>query len=87
MKSVQLQLSTCQGLRQDPSANSAKEFSKHTTMKPFAISFFILLAVGLSCGLIHDLRIQNDNRRRFFIENFGFEAHGEIHMDIYKFKV
>lgn len=36
----------------------------------------VLLLVGsVSIGALkHDLKIVNDNRKRFFIENFGFEA-------------
>ncbi len=38
-------------------------------------------------ALIHDLEIENDNRKKFFIENFGFEANGVLEMKVLNFKV
>jgi len=46
----------------------------------------ILLSV-VTNSLKHDLKITNDRRSNFFIENFGFEAGGELHMQILNFKV
>jgi len=50
----------------------------------FAICFVLFFVY--SRGLIHDLTIRNDNRKKFFIENFGFEAGGEMHMTILNFE-
>lgn len=48
--------------------------------------FLLCFIVGGTC-LIHDLKINNDNRKRFLIENFGFGAKGEIHLIAKDFKV
>jgi len=52
------------------------------------ISYLILFVFlcGINC-LKHDLKITNDNRKRFLIENFGFDAGGELHMTIKDFKI
>jgi hypothetical protein len=47
----------------------------------------LLSSVLVVSGLIHDLKVSNDNRKRFFIENFGFEAGGELHMTVLNFKL
>jgi len=47
----------------------------------------IFLFISGAFSLIHDLTISNDNRKKFFIENFGFEAKGEMHITILNFKV
>eukprot|EP01117_Protostelium_nocturnum_P015403 TRINITY_DN5971_c0_g1_i1.p1 TRINITY_DN5971_c0_g1~~TRINITY_DN5971_c0_g1_i1.p1 ORF type:complete len:467 (-),score=107.99 TRINITY_DN5971_c0_g1_i1:136-1536(-) len=36
-------------------------------------------------ALIHHLKIRNDNRRAFFIENFGFERAGKLHLTLERF--
>jgi len=46
-----------------------------------------LFAVSICNGLIHDLKIHNDKRQWFFIENFGFETNGEYHMTVLNFTV
>jgi len=46
-----------------------------------------LLAVSFCNALIHDLKIRNDKRDWFFIENFGFEANGIYHMTVRNFTV
>lgn len=51
------------------------------------ILFLFLTFLGISFGLIHDLKIKQDHRQQFFIENFGFNAHGRINMTILNFKV
>ena len=38
-------------------------------------------------ALIHHLPIKNDNRKRFLIENFGFDSNGELHMTVKNFEV
>jgi hypothetical protein len=47
----------------------------------------LLLSFSLVTALKHDLKIRNDNRKRFLIENFGFNAGGQLHMTIKDFKV
>lgn len=47
----------------------------------------ILVHTGGADALKHDLKIKKDSRGTFFIENFGFEAGGEMHMDISGFTV
>jgi len=51
----------------------------------FLVVFFGLQVLGQS--LIHDLTISNDNRNKFYIENFGFEANGQLQMTILNFQV
>jgi len=48
--------------------------------------YVFFLFISETFPLIHDLTISNDNRKKFFIENFGFEAKGEIHMTILNFQ-
>lgn len=47
----------------------------------------LLLCFAFVNSLIHDLEIENDNRKKFFIENFGFEANGILEMKVLNFKV
>eukprot|EP01102_Stenamoeba_stenopodia_P016809 TRINITY_DN5911_c0_g3_i1.p1 TRINITY_DN5911_c0_g3~~TRINITY_DN5911_c0_g3_i1.p1 ORF type:complete len:439 (+),score=98.89 TRINITY_DN5911_c0_g3_i1:287-1603(+) len=49
----------------------------------FLVSF--LLCCIVAQALIHELDVRNDNRKKFFIENFGFEAGGVVHLTIEKF--
>jgi len=58
-------------------------------MKNYFIWCLFLHAVGITLvtGLIHDLTIDSDSRNTFFIENFGFEGNGELHMQIFNFKI
>jgi hypothetical protein len=49
--------------------------------------FLLLCIFSSSFGLIHDLTIKNDNRKKFFIENFGFATGGELQMTILNFKI
>lgn len=49
----------------------------------FAAAFLALCVV--SQALIHELDVRNDNRKKFFVENFGFEAGGVIHLSIEQF--
>lgn len=53
---------------------------------------WVALCVLLTCcvlseALIHELDARVDNRKKFFVENFGFEAGGVIHLSIEKFSV
>jgi hypothetical protein len=51
-------------------------------------SLLVIFAfIALNHALIHDLKIRNDDRSHFFIENFGFEVGGELHMTILDFQV
>lgn len=50
--------------------------------------FLILLLLSLTAtALVHDLKIHNDKRPRFFIENFGFEEGGTLQFEIKTFEV
>jgi len=46
----------------------------------------VLLVEGLH-SLRHDLNIKEDNRKRFLIENFGFDVGGELHLTVLDFQV
>jgi len=56
-------------------------------MKKVIIIFVLLVFVTFCVSLKHDLTITDDSRAKFFIENFGFEEGGKIHMQILNFKV
>jgi len=55
-------------------------------MQPKIVLLFVL-AISGCFGLIHDLKIKNDRRTWFFIENFGFEANGQLHMTVLDFQL
>eukprot|EP01116_Phalansterium_solitarium_P005501 TRINITY_DN1719_c0_g1_i6.p1 TRINITY_DN1719_c0_g1~~TRINITY_DN1719_c0_g1_i6.p1 ORF type:complete len:450 (+),score=171.27 TRINITY_DN1719_c0_g1_i6:917-2266(+) len=56
-------------------------------MKPAVQCVFYLSILTCCTALIHDLKIRHDNRKKFFIENFGFESGGELHVTIKNFRV
>lgn len=54
-------------------------------MKKLLFLVSLLLCCIVAQALIHELDVRNDNRKKFFIENFGFEAGGVVHLTIEKF--
>lgn len=48
--------------------------------------FFLLLLSQLCFSLKNHIKIKNDRRGKFFIENFGFEENGEMHLTISNFR-
>jgi len=49
--------------------------------------FIVFSFLQLSQCLIHEFKITNDARARILMETFGFNANGEIHLDVYNFKI
>jgi len=47
----------------------------------------IVVFVNVCHGLIHNLKIKNDDRAGFFIENFGFESGGKLSLNLTNFQV
>lgn len=57
-------------------------------MKSLGALCVLLLSFLVSVqGLIHYLSIEDDSRKKFFIENFGFEAGGVIHLTLSDFSI
>ena len=53
----------------------------------WALLFFVFICFTFSEGLIHHLKIRDDTRGSFFIENFGFLADGVLSVNLTDFKV
>jgi len=48
--------------------------------------FFLICLFFLGHALKHDLKIEGDERHRFYIEDFGFDAGGHIHIEVTHFQ-
>lgn len=51
----------------------------------FVISFVYFFCY--SNGLVHHLQLSDDTRGSFFIENFGFDVHGQLDFNISNIQV